>query len=74
MNKIGLLSLAYRRFEANLVFLHKLIDERVNAPSILSLIGKILLTSTESVGRGTVYFVSFHAVNQQIITNILIGF
>jgi hypothetical protein len=38
MNKLKLLSLADRRVDANLVFLHKLIDERVDAPFLLSLI------------------------------------
>lgn len=36
MHKLGLVSLADRRVEANLLFLHKLIVGRIDAPSLLS--------------------------------------
>jgi len=51
MNSLKLLSLADRRVEANLAFLHKLIDGRVDDPFLLSLINfkvPTLLTRSNS--------------------------
>lgn len=39
MHKLGLVSLADRRVEANLLFLHKLIDGSTDAPSLFAQVG-----------------------------------
>jgi len=43
MHKLGLVSLADRIVEANLLFLHKLIDGCIDAPSLLAQVGFVKL-------------------------------
>jgi len=61
MNKLGLLSLADRRVDANLVFLHKLIDGRVDAPSLLSLI--YFKVPSRLIRSNSPFVVPFHSTN-----------
>jgi len=61
MNNLKLLSLADRRVEANLAFLHKLIDGRVDAPFLLSQINfKVPSHLTRS---NYSFVVLFHSTN-----------
>jgi hypothetical protein len=61
MNKLGLLFLADRRVDANLVFLHKLIDGRVDTPSLLSLIN--FKVPSRLIRSNSPFVVRFHSIN-----------
>lgn len=61
MDKFGLTSLADRRMEANLVFLHKLIDRCVGTPSLPSQINfRVIFHSTKF---NSLFVVPFHIIN-----------
>ncbi|KAL4090308.1 hypothetical protein QTP88_025170 [Uroleucon formosanum] len=61
MNNLKPLSLADRRIEANLAVLHKLIDGRVDAPFLLSLIN--FKVPTHFTRSNSSFVVPFHSTN-----------
>ncbi|KAF0726762.1 Uncharacterized protein FWK35_00025159, partial [Aphis craccivora] len=71
MHKLGLVSLADRRVEVNLLFLHKLIDGSIDAPYLLAQVG--FKSKTEQQRQGIivldeVYLMESLSVNSQTLT------